>query len=565
MPGRIKVLDESTVNMIAAGEVIERPASVVKELVENSLDSGATSVVVSVEDGGKRSISVRDDGSGMSSEDAQTAFTRHATSKIVRIEDLGSLASFGFRGEALSSIASVARVTLRTREHEVEGGTQVVVDCGRTVSVDPVGCPPGTEVVVEDLFGNLPARLKSLRSKNVELSHCKEVMMNYLLCRPGLAFTFLSDGEVEIAHVAAEEMRGSLTLAFGPKVASNILYGEAEDEGVRVQAYMGRLEQTRPSVAELMLFVNDRPIKNQKIVSAVLEAYGSKLMKDRYPVGVIRVFVAGSQVDVNVHPAKREVRFLDEPRVLGLVKKAVTDSLFEPDLSFKYDLTRFSESFKSPAKIDGQDAAKALQTTLKVRETPARGESKPLIVPLAQVMGTYILAESCGSLLLIDQHAASERVVYEAILRSMESGEEISQKLLAPLVVQLSPLEMRTLEENRETLEKTGFEIEPFGKNAYALRAIPTVLGVAQGESAFRNVLGDLSSMSPTKRVGLEVIWKVACHTAIRGGDALSESQMRQLISELMATKSPYTCEHGRPTMIVLSPSDLERLFKRRV
>jgi len=563
--GRIRVLDDETVNKIAAGEVIERPASVVKELIENSLDAGATSVVVSIEDGGKKSISVRDDGVGMSRDDSQAAFTRHATSKITRIEDLGTLMSYGFRGEALSSIASVARVTVRTREHGAPEGTQVVMALGRTVSVESAGCAPGTEIIVENLFENIPARLKGLRSKNVELAHIREVITNYVLCRPGLAFSLLSDGQTELAHVAAEEMRGSLTLVFGPKVASNILYGEAEQEGIRVQAYMGRLEQTRPSSAELILFVNDRPVKSQKMVAAVLEAYGSKLMKDRYPVGVVRVFVDGSAVDVNVHPAKREVRFLDEPKALDLVRKAVLDAFFEPDLSYKYDLTKFSESFEPTHKVDLEESSRAMQTTLKVKEKTGEGGGKPLIVPLAQVMGTYILAESSGSLLLIDQHAASERVMYEGILNSMETGEEVSQRLLAPLVLQLSPLEIRTLEENRETLEKAGFAMEPFGKNAYALRSIPTVLGIALGESAFRNVLGDLSSMSPTKRLGLEVIWKVACHTAIRAGDALSESQMRQLITDLMRTKSPYTCEHGRPTMIVLSPIDLERLFKRRL
>ncbi len=566
MPSRIKVLDEATVNKIAAGEVIERPASIVKELLENSLDAGATSVVVSIEDGGKRSIIVRDDGVGMSREDAQAAFARHATSKIARIEDLGTLTSYGFRGEALSSIASVAKVTMRTREHGTDEGTQVVAEDSRLISVESAGCPIGTEIVVESLFEKIPARLKGLRTKNVELAHCREVITNYVLCRPGLAFSFLSDGLAELAHVPAEEMRGSLTIVFGAKVASNILYGEAEDEGIRVQAYMGRLEHTRPSAAELILFVNDRPVKSQKMVAAVLEAYGSKIMKDRYPVGVIRVFIDGSEVDVNVHPAKREVRFADEPMVLGMVKKAVQDSFFEPDLSYKYDLTKFSEKFEPLHKLDVEEAARATQTTLKVQEkASADGGAKPLVIPLAQVMGTYILAESGGSLLLIDQHAASERIVYESVIRAIETGEEISQRLLAPLVLQLSPLEIRTLEENRETLEKAGFIMEPFGRSTYALRSIPTVLGIAQGESAFRNILGDLSSMSPTKRVGLEVIWKVACHTAVRGGDPLSEGQMRQLVSDLMHTKSPYTCEHGRPTMIVLSQADMERLFKRRL
>lgn len=565
MANRIKVLDEATVNKIAAGEVVERPASAVKELVENSLDAGATAISVSVEDGGRESIGVRDDGCGMSREDAKAAFGRHATSKIASIEDLQKLASYGFRGEALSSIASVSRVTLRTREHDSREGTEVVVEGGRTLKVSSVGCPPGTEILVEDLFHNVPARRKSLKSRNVELAHCREVMVNYVLCRPGLSFSFRSDGETVLIHVPAEGMRGSLATAFAPKTAENMLFGEAEDEGLRVEAYVGRLEHTRSSPSELLLFVNDRPVKSLKLASAVVAAYGSKLMKDRYPVGAIRVFVDSSAVDVNVHPSKREVRFDDEAKVATAVRRSIEKTMNESDLTFKFDLTKFSESFEPGVRIPASDIVNAVQTTLKVPRPSADEEERLLIVPLAQIMNTYILAESEGNLLLVDQHAASERIVYETVLKSIDAGSDISQMLLTPLVVRLSASEERVMEENREALEKTGFKIEPFGKGSHAIRSIPTVLGVAQGESAFRNILDDLSSMAPSKKLGLEVIWRVACHTAVRAGEPLSEAQMRQLVSELMKTESPYTCEHGRPTMIVLSPGDLEKLFKRRV
>ena len=565
MANRIKVLDEATVNKIAAGEVVERPASVVKELVENSLDADATAISVAIEDGGRKSICVRDDGCGMSSEDAKAAFGRHATSKIASIEDLQKLVSYGFRGEALSSIASVSRVTLRTREHDSREGTEVVVEGGRTLEISSVGCPPGTEILVEDLFHNVPARKKWLKSRNVELAHCREVMVNYVLCRPGLSFSFRSDGGTVLVHVPAEGMRGSLATAFGPKTAENMLFGEAEDEGLRVEAYIGRLEHTRSSPSELLLFVNDRPVKSLKLASAVVAAYGSKLMKDRYPVGAIRVFVDSSAVDVNVHPSKREVRFDDEAKVATAVRMSIEKTMNESDLTFKYDLTKFSESFEPDVRIHASDVVNAVQTTLKVPRPSAGEEERPLFVPLAQILNTYILAESEGNLLLVDQHAASERIVYETILKSIDAGSDISQMLLTPLVVRLSASEERVMEENREALEKTGFKIEPFGKGSHALRSIPTVLGVAQGESAFRNILDDLSSMARSKKLGLEVIWRVACHTAVRAGEPLSEAQMRQLVSELMKTESPYTCEHGRPTMIVLSPSDLERLFKRRV
>lgn len=565
MANRIRVLDEGTINKIAAGEVVERPASVVKELVENSLDAGASSITVSVEDGGKKSVCVRDDGCGMSRDDASAAFERHATSKIGSIEDLMRLASYGFRGEALSSIAAVSRVVLRTREHGSSEGTEVVIDFGKLERVSAVGCPQGTEVSVQDMFHNVPARRKSLKARNVELAHCREVMISYILCRPGLSFSFLSDGETELVHVPAEGMKGSLVTAFGPKVAENMVFGEAEGEGIRVEAYLGRLEHTRSSMSELKLFVNDRPVKSAKLGSAVVGAYGSRLMKDRCPMGVVRVFLDSSLVDVNVHPAKREVRFYDESKVLDEVRSCVSKALERPDLSYRYDLTKFSEAFAPAPAIPASEVVKAVQTTLRAPAVTADQDEHPVILPLAQIMNTYILAESRGNLLLVDQHAASERIVYETILRSVETGKDISQTLLTPLVIHLTASEQRVMEENMEALEKAGFRIEPFGKGSHAMRSIPTVLGVAQGESALRNILDDLSRAAPSRKVGLDVIWRVACHTAVRAGDALSEGQMRQLLTELMRTESPYTCEHGRPTMVVLSPADLERLFKRRV
>ena len=564
MASRIKVLDEFTINKIAAGEVVERPASVVKELIENSLDSGAASVSVAVEDGGKRSITVSDDGCGMSREDAKVAFQRHATSKISSIKDLETLSSFGFRGEALSSIAAVAKVRMRTRERDADEGTEAIVEGGRLVSVSPVGCPPGTEIVVEDLFHNVPARRKSLKSKNVELAHCREVVESYILARPGLSFSFRSDDEIELIHAPAEGMKGSLVTSFGAKVADNMLFGEAEGDKVRAEAFLGRLEHNRSSPSDLKLFVKDRPVRSSRLVSAIVGAYGSKLMKDRYPVGVLRIFVDGPSVDVNVHPSKREVRFEDEGAIVDTVSRCVANALERPDLSFRYDLTKFAESFQAPEGIPTESSARAAQAVLE-SESGESKEALPLVVPLAQIMRTYILAESKGNLLLVDQHAASERVVYESILDAIETGKESAQSLLTPLVVNLTASERRVMEENSDALEKAGFRIESFGKSSFALRSIPTVLGVAQGESALRNILSDLGQMVAPKKLGLEVIWRVACHTAIRAGNALSNGQMRQLLSELMRTKSPYTCEHGRPTMIVLSPADLEKLFKRRL
>ncbi len=562
--GRIKVLDDSTVDKIAAGEVVERPSSVLKELIENALDAGAAEIAVSVEEGGRKSISVKDDGDGMSAEDAEAAFQRHATSKISTIDDLRSLNTYGFRGEALSSIASVARVTVRTRERGRNEGAEIVLDGGSVVSTSAIGCPEGTEIVVEDLFGNMPARRKQMKYAAVELAHCKEVVMDFILCRPAISFKLVSEGKTLLAHAAAEGMKGALLHAFGRKVAANMLVGQAETDGLRVDAHLARLEHTRSSPSDMRLFVNHRAVKSRKILSTVASIYGSRIMKDRYPVGVIKIMVDSSMVDVNVHPTKREVRFDDEKTVLGVIERCLVDALEGPDLSFKYDLTRFSEGFEASPPVVSSTVAALDQSTLQLSEETI-SQASAHVHPLAQVMDTYILAESEGSLLLIDQHAASERIVYERLLEAIESGASVSQELLAPLVLSLTPTESRMAEEYSEMLIQSGFNLEHFGGESYALRALPTVLGLAQGERALRDILADLADMAVPRRMGLEFIWRVACHTSIRAGEKLSHSQMTQLVSELMSTESPFTCEHGRPTMITLTPDDLEKLFKRRV
>jgi DNA mismatch repair protein MutL len=343
-----------------------------------------------------------------------------------------------------------------------------------------------------------------------------------------------------------------------------MLRGEADGDGVRVEAFLGRLEHTRSSPVDMRLFVNDRPVRSPRVVSSAVKGYGSRLMKDRYPVGVIRVLVDPAVVDVNVHPTKREVRFDDERLVLDAVERCVGSALKGPDLTFRYDLTKFSQSFEPRGPESAAGHVALVQSVLAPEEAEAEGE-KPVVVPLAQIMDTYILAESRGNLLLIDQHAASERVVYESVLAAIRAGREFSQRLLTPLVLRLTPSEAKALEENRELVERAGFSVEPFGGGSYAVRSMPTVLGVAQGEGALRNILGELAQTPSHRRLGLDIIWRVACHTAIRAGETLSNAQMRQLVSDLMRTESPYTCEHGRPTVIVLSPADLEKLFKRRL
>ena len=565
--GRIRTLDRETVDRIAAGEVVERPASVVKELLENSLDAGATTVQVDVVGGGKERVSVRDDGCGMSPEDALKSVERHATSKISSVDDLRSIDTFGFRGEALSSLSSVSRTTIRSREHGLTEGFEIVVEGGTVASSGVTGCPEGTEVSVEDLFYNTPARRKQLRADRAELARCREVVVDFALCRPALSLRLTSNGQPELVHAASEGMEGALALAFGAKVAKDMLVGEAEGDGLRVEAFFARLEHSRPSPSELRLFVNHRPVRSRRMASTVVSGFGSRLMKDRYPVGVVKVFVDASAVDVNVHPTKREVRFDDESTVMDAVARCVADALSGPDLSYRYDLTRFSETFVPDTPVpaaDGPGQSAGEQSTLVSSGEPP-DERVAGIRPLAQVMDTYILAESEGRLLLIDQHAASERVVYERLLKAIDGDRGISQDLLTPLVLTLTQTEATTLEENLEALSSTGFAAEPFGGGSYALRTVPMVLGAAQGERALKDILADLAESTVPRPMGQEFVWRVACHTSIRAGERLSHQRMAQLVSDLMACESPFTCEHGRPTMVVLSPADMEKLFKRRV
>jgi DNA mismatch repair protein MutL len=563
--GRIRVLDRTTVDRIAAGEVVERPASVVKELVENSLDAGAGTIEVRLEDGGKRLVSVRDDGCGMSPDDVRLAAESHSTSKILAMDDLQTLRTYGFRGEALSSISSVSRTTIRSRERGSNEGSEVVIEDGDIAHESALGCPVGTEVVVENLFKNTPARLKQLRSASVELSHCKEVLTDFMLCRPALSFRLHSDGQLVLAHGAEEGLEGSLSIAFGHKIAAAMLSGSAEGEGVRVEVSLGRLEHSRSSPSDLRLFVNHRPVRSRRISSAVVKAFGSRMMKGRYPVGLVSILVDSSQVDVNVHPTKHEVRFDDEASIIDAVERCVLDAIEGPDLSYRYDLTRFAETFEPQVPVESVVAVGPAQSRLQAEDGGRDDDPHQVVRPLAQVMDTYILAESRGALLLIDQHASSERVVYERLLRAIDEGVEVSQELLTPVVLTLTPTESKTLAENLEMLSKAGFELEPFGGGEYSLRSIPIVLGLAQGERAIRDILADLADMSSPRRLGQEFIWRVACHTSIRAGEKLSHAQMRKLIADLLGTESPYTCEHGRPTMIVLSPADLEKLFRRRV
>lgn len=571
MPGgraidKIRLLDAQTVNEIAAGEVIERPASVVKELMENSVDAGADRIEVRVEDGGIRRIEIIDNGEGMSREDALLAIRQHSTSKISRIEDLTSLSTYGFRGEALSSISSVSKVTIRSRTGDEEVGTELVTEFGSEPELSSVGAPVGTTVIVENLFQNIPARRKHLASAKTELSHIVATVTNYAVIRPEITFDLVSNG-ASLRSFRGPDRVSRIAELVGPKAAKRLTSISKQVDNVEISGALTKMDVTRSSPSSIHLFVNGRPVASPLLLSAIADGYGTRLMRGRYPIGYLTVTLSPGLVDVNIHPTKREVRFADPEHIRELIAQAIEDAFSDEDATPRFsDLMDYMKIGKAPEKLE----TPRLRPTVQARIEAEASESGPLsfpFEPLFQLFKTYVVATGADedSVIIMDQHAAAERVQYESILRSLREGERRSQKLLAPSILELSPDERAALEENIEHLQALGFGIEPFGGGSFRLVSVPVVLGEEQGEKALKGVLDDIAKIGRRRSLGEEIIWKVACHGSIRAGQDLSRAQMRTLISDLLQTSNPYTCEHGRPTMISLRIGDLERLFKRQV
>ncbi|NOZ58703.1 MAG: DNA mismatch repair endonuclease MutL [Euryarchaeota archaeon] len=560
---RIRVLSESVASRIAAGEVVERPASVVKELVENSLDAEAGRIVIEIRDGGKSYIRVSDDGVGMSREDARLAFERHATSKISSFSDLYAVRTLGFRGEALPSIASVARVTMETRERGSLEGTRIVVEGGEVLSLEASGCAFGTSVVVERLFFNTPARRKFLKSAAAEGSAVVATLTRYLLAFPEVHFEFFREGRRSIVAPRAG-LRGRLAQLYGRSTAEQLRKLELERGGYRIHGFVSPPSLTRASRAEQYLFVNRRYVRSSLLRDALAEAYHTLLPKHRHPLAFIFLELPPERVDVNVHPAKIEVKFKEEEKLRSLLVEAISEALHQ----------------RSPAKPEPR------QLSLEVERAPVRGvvkEAKPeygserkagaralffrQLRPLGQLHNTYILAESSSGLVLIDQHAAHERVLFERFKAQLERRELEKQQLVSPALIELSPREAAVLEENLSFIADLGFEVEKFGERSYLVKAVPLFLGSAVGAEEVREVLHSLievGSLGDVERRREEMIYRVACKNAVKAGDYLSMEEMRSLLAHLSRTSRPETCPHGRPTMVTLGLEEIERRFSRR-
>jgi DNA mismatch repair protein MutL len=609
----IRVLNEAVASQIAAGEVVERPASVVKELLENALDAGARSVTITVEGGGRALVRVADDGLGIPAGEIELAFARHATSKLVTADDLSRVHTLGFRGEALASIASVSRVRVITRALEEAVGTQLRLEGGAVVERSPSGAPQGTVISVENLFFNVPARLKFLKSETAERSHIAQLVSRYAIAYPSVRFRLVFDNRTNFQSSGGGDVREVLGAAYGAEVARQLLelgsVYEAppasatppDDDGlflherrardaIQVRGFISPPSLNRSNRRDVTLFVNGRWVQDIRLATAVLHAYHTMLMVGRYPIALVLLTVPAEDVDVNVHPTKAEVRFRYPDAAFSAVERTVRKTLtdhapvphFAPrQWSLGGDLpgspawppshAGFAVAPAAPAPAQPASAPGVEPPAGAVLpEAPAQPSLPAAEVPLLRVVGqvgaAYIVAEGPDGLYLIDQHAAHERVLYEAYRLQRAAAQVVSQALLEPVAVEVPAEAAALLDSQLEALQRIGFALEPFGGNTFLVRSLPSVLGQVDPARAVRVVVEDFEEDETLLAAEVEarLIARVCKRAAVKAGQVLSPAEQAELVRQLEKCVSPRTCPHGRPTMIHVSVEAVERQFGRK-
>lgn len=586
-PARIRLLSETLVNRIAAGEVIERPAAVVKELVENALDAGARRIAVAIAEGGIARIAVADDGAGIAAEDLPLAVARHATSKLGD-EQLIRITTLGFRGEALPSIGAAGRLCITSRPEAADHATTIRVEGGRVFAPIPAAGPPGTEVVVRDLFFATPARRKFLKSPRSEAEAAETVARRLALAAPGVGFRFESDGRV-VFDRAGESLAARIAALFGAGAAENLLPLAAERGEMRLSGFAGAAHLSRANAALQHFIVNQRPVTDPVLRTALRVAYRDVIPAGRHPVAALILDLPAEEVDVNVHPAKTELRFRDPAGVRALVIGALRAALAMPAGTLppprfdapRFDATRFGSTADAASPASAPSAMRFAETLLPLAAppaarqiTPAAGAPAadapeyPLGAAVAQVLDTYILAlAGDGALVVVDQHAAHERLTQERLACEWAAGGVRAQPLLLPAVVELTPAEAERVLAQAEALARLGLEIEAFGPQAVLVRALPAALGAPEPGPLLRDIADELGESGTeaalTARLDA-VLARLACHGSIRAGRRLQAAEMDALLREMEATPRAATCSHGRPTFIRLRRAEIERLFGRR-
>lgn len=568
---KVRILPEILSNQIAAGEVVQRPASVVKELVENSIDAGAATITIEVEKAGRSLIRVSDDGEGLDRDDALLAIERYATSKIRHDSDLFNISTMGFRGEALPSIASVSKFTLVTRTRQSNIATKIEIAGGKIRNVSDAGAPAGTMVEVRHLFYNTPARRKFLKSENTELGHIADIISAIALGNPAVTLRFFVNTRLAKHFPPEHSLYRRAVAVLGKDVMGNLYEFEAAEHDVCVTGVCSNPSVTRSSAGRLYFFVNNRVVYDPGLVAAVFRGYDGRVMKGRFPVGAVMIKMPFDRVDVNVHPCKREIKLFDPGPVYQLVTGAVAAAI----LKAQKDINSYSRA--SVPKFHIREACTPcldFQGGLRELCPPApSGEDGPesgfSFNILGQVMGTYIAAEKNESLVLVDQHAAHERIVYERLKKRHEKAGVQSQSLLVPETLELGHREADILGSILSDLSGLGLQIEPFGGTCFVIRAVPALVETQNIKELVTDLVGlacDTGDNSLPEHKWLDAcLISMACHSAVRANHRLHHSEMKKLLEDLGKCDNPMHCPHGRPTMISFDRADMEKLFKRVV
>lgn len=569
----IRLLPPDVVGKIAAGEVVERPASVVKELVENSLDAGATQVAIEVQGGGVRLIRVSDNGSGIPNDEVELALQRHATSKITGVDDLERIKTLGFRGEALASIAAVAELDILTSAQGEKSGVLVRAK-GESVEKEAAGRPQGTTVTIRNLFRNFPARLKFLRSEASENGQIAHVVSEYALSFPEVRFSLTVDGRALMRTSGTGSLRNALAEVYGAATAQQMVAIKDEDAAPvtrlsalplpKVTGFVSAPSLSRSNRMAFSFFVNRRWVQSRLLSRAVEEGYRSLLPSGRYPIVAMNIAIPPSELDVNIHPAKTEIRFKNEQVLFGAVSRAVRRTLSvgpPPEVVPKaFSPATAAASASRPLLPREEMVELAVTPPVPVEASAPR---LPILRVVGQVSNCYIIAEGPEGLYLIDQHAAHERVLYEKISAQHASHQVEKQGLLEPVALELTPQEEEVIGAERERLAEFGFDLEPFGGKSYLLRAVPAMLPRAEVATAVKEALAALTGGEGSNGSQERLAMSIACHSAVRAGQTLSLKEMHELLRQLEQAKMPRTCPHGRPTMVHLSSARLEKEFGR--
>lgn len=601
MSVKVKILSEQLANKIAAGEVVERPASVVKELVENSLDAGASEVIIEIEDGGKRLIRISDNGCGMSREDALLSLERHATSKIKSDDDLFALETLGFRGEAIPSIASVSRFSLASREKDALEGVEIYVEGGKIKDLKACGMASGTVISVRNLFYNVPARLKFMRSRETEAGHVNEVLVRLALSRPEVRFTYRVDGKPAF-NLLNHDHAGRTRELLGKTTAADLFPMETEEGGIALTGLLGSPSSSRSAASSMFTFINGRYVRDKVVQHAILQAYRNVLERGRYPVLVLFINLAPEDVDVNVHPTKHEVRFREQSKVHQIINGSV-ESLLRRAPWLKAQECNFTNSGSIPRATQTMTRIEEVKDALLqysarsmspqsrdtfIRTSPTLQQVEPEKRPpavsaeemqlfrsdgyfsslhiIGQFRASFILCQDDNDLVIIDQHAAHERVVFEELRSSFRTSTLAGQQLLFPETLELLPRESAVLKEQQDLLARLGFELEHFGGGTWLLNGIPVPISGQDYMGALRDVLEEMAGLGSSHLLEEkidDILATIACHSVVRGERRLGVSEIQHLFARMDRTDFSGHCPHGRPAVARLQQKEIEKLFNR--